>query len=489
MNPWIFWLVPPAIGAVIGYVTNAVAIKMLFRPLREIRFLGIRLPFTPGILPRQRHKLADNIGAMVERELLTPEILRERLRREDVRQSIGSSIAAYTEKLLDAPIGGLARPGAGDSGPPESPIIITLLRGVLRSDGFNALLDTLLETLIDPKRSIRDILGNEKMAVVEEQLEVLIRDALSAALPQIAGTLRPVLEDAFPQIARSIVQFLQKEEIRRELEVQGQVFLNNALLKLSVVQRLFISAGQYDKTLRDRMPEIIDDLIVQLEALLADGAIRGRLIAYTGDTALTLAAEAGSYTRMVRFASTLIRSYSDRPVGELLKKFGMEQVTDLSQRIRTFIQGTLVSETLVQETLVPETLVSETLVSGDRAAFSPPLKFEQAIAVALGRFREEHGDMRLGTLCALDAEKKGRIDALIQDKLFQIAEEQLEALLKTINVRVMVSDRIDALDMIKVERIVLDVMANQLKWINVFGGILGAVIGMVQAVFSWIMGR
>ncbi|GHT73380.1 hypothetical protein FACS1894124_1660 [Spirochaetia bacterium] len=474
MNPWIFWLVPPAIGAVIGYVTNAVAIKMLFRPLREIRFLGIRLPFTPGILPRQRHKLADNIGAMVERELLTPEILRERLRREDVRQSIGASIAAYTEKLLDAPIGGLARPGAGDSGPPEPPIIITLLRGVLRSDGFNALLDTLLETLIDPKRSIRDILGNEKMAVVEEQLEVLIRDTLSAALPQIAGTLRPVLEDAFPQIARSIVQFLQKEEIRRELEVQGQVFLNNALLKLSVVQRLFISAGQYDKTLRDRMPEIIDDLIVQLEALLADGAIRGRLISYTGDTALTLAADAGSYTRMVRFASTLLRSYSDRPVGELLKKFGMEQVTDLSQRIRTFIQGTL---------------VSETLVSGDRAASSPPPQFETALALALGRFREEHGDMRLGTLCALDAEKKSRIDTLIQDKLFQIVEEQLEALLKTINVRVMVSDRIDALDMIKVERIVLDVMANQLKWINVFGGILGAVIGMVQAVFSWVMGR
>ena len=58
MNSLLVWCIPPLAGAVIGYVTNAVAIKMLFRPLTEIRVFGIRLPFTPGILPRHRHKLA-----------------------------------------------------------------------------------------------------------------------------------------------------------------------------------------------------------------------------------------------------------------------------------------------------------------------------------------------------------------------------------------------------------------------------------------------
>ncbi|MDR0302848.1 MAG: DUF445 family protein, partial [Treponema sp.] len=51
-------MVPPIAGAIIGFVTNVVAIRMLFRPLKEIRFLGARLPFTPGILPKQRQKLA-----------------------------------------------------------------------------------------------------------------------------------------------------------------------------------------------------------------------------------------------------------------------------------------------------------------------------------------------------------------------------------------------------------------------------------------------
>jgi uncharacterized membrane protein YheB (UPF0754 family) len=51
-------------------------------------------------------------------------------------------------------------------------------------------------------------------------------------------------------------------------------------------------------------------------------------------------------------------------------------------------------------------------------------------------------------------------------------------------VKVLVSDRIDSLDMLRVEKIVLDVMAGQLKWINFFGAILGALIGFIQVFLS-----
>ena len=35
--PWLSWLVPPLLGALIGYVTNYIAIRMLFRPLQPLR--------------------------------------------------------------------------------------------------------------------------------------------------------------------------------------------------------------------------------------------------------------------------------------------------------------------------------------------------------------------------------------------------------------------------------------------------------------------
>ena len=63
--PIIRILAGPLIGAVIGYITNYIAIKMLFRPLVPKYFLGMRVPFTPGIIPRRKAQLADALGKAV----------------------------------------------------------------------------------------------------------------------------------------------------------------------------------------------------------------------------------------------------------------------------------------------------------------------------------------------------------------------------------------------------------------------------------------
>ena len=58
----------PVIGALIGYITNDIAIRMLFRPHRAVRVFGHRLPFTPGIVPRRKDQLAKTLGdAIVEK--------------------------------------------------------------------------------------------------------------------------------------------------------------------------------------------------------------------------------------------------------------------------------------------------------------------------------------------------------------------------------------------------------------------------------------
>ena len=64
------WAAPIIGGSVIGYVTNAVAIKMLFRPFDKKFVFGIPVPLTPGIIPSHRAELAKSIARMVARELL-----------------------------------------------------------------------------------------------------------------------------------------------------------------------------------------------------------------------------------------------------------------------------------------------------------------------------------------------------------------------------------------------------------------------------------
>ena len=98
------WILPPIIGILIGYITNAIAIRMLFRPLREIRVFGVRLPLTPGVIPRQRDVLATSIGRMVSRELITVGALRTQLESEKFRRGFTKNIEALTTSILEKPI-------------------------------------------------------------------------------------------------------------------------------------------------------------------------------------------------------------------------------------------------------------------------------------------------------------------------------------------------------------------------------------------------
>lgn len=61
MNWWSV-VSPPAVGGLIGYITNYIAIKMLFRPLKPVMLGPFRVPFTPGIVPRRKNALAVALG-------------------------------------------------------------------------------------------------------------------------------------------------------------------------------------------------------------------------------------------------------------------------------------------------------------------------------------------------------------------------------------------------------------------------------------------
>jgi hypothetical protein len=294
MNSWYFWLVPPLAGAFIGFLTNVLAIKMLFRPLKELRILGIRLPFTPGILPRERRRLADSIGRMVERELLTPEILRERFADREFREQFRRGLALYAGRLPD---------------------------------------------LFD----------------------------------QLA-------EEIYPRAWGSLIEFLYEPEIHARLEAQGHAFIDHTVFMLPPLQRFLVTSGQFDRSLHDKMPEIIDDLIQRLEILGSDEGLREQLLSYAA--------------------------------GKL------------------FAGG----------------------------ASNPP------------------------------AGEEDSLENRITEKLFTALESQAENILKAIDVRTLVSRRIDSLDMLRVERIILDVMADQFKWIDIFGGILGFCIGLFQVLFSRLLG-
>jgi len=139
------WIIPPLVGAIIGYFTNWLAIKMLFRPLKPIYLGKMKLPFTPGILPRERLRLTDSVGETVSRELLTAEVFRSRLAEPALKTKIEQSLYIVIDEFLgndaSAMLKGLAEGAAGqDTDTGAAGLVASSLAAVLRSGEFRAAL-------------------------------------------------------------------------------------------------------------------------------------------------------------------------------------------------------------------------------------------------------------------------------------------------------------------------------------------------------------
>jgi uncharacterized membrane protein YheB (UPF0754 family) len=80
----------PIVGGLIGLITNGLAIRMLFRPMKPVYIGKFRLPFTPGLIPKERPRLAKSIGEVISRDLLNKETLRDTLLSDSMRENIYS---------------------------------------------------------------------------------------------------------------------------------------------------------------------------------------------------------------------------------------------------------------------------------------------------------------------------------------------------------------------------------------------------------------
>ncbi|NEO38792.1 MAG: DUF445 domain-containing protein [Moorea sp. SIOASIH] len=93
--------VPPIAGGIIGYFTNDLAIKMLFRPYRPIYIGKRQLPFTPGLIPRNQERLARRVADTIMGSLLTPTELQRLAKRLLHTERVEAAILWLLNLALD----------------------------------------------------------------------------------------------------------------------------------------------------------------------------------------------------------------------------------------------------------------------------------------------------------------------------------------------------------------------------------------------------
>ena len=92
------YLISSLIGAIIGYVTNFIAIKMLFRPYKAKKIGKITI-IPQGIIPKEKPNLAKNVANVVENHLLDKEEIHKLLNSDKFKEEIKNLISSKIDEF------------------------------------------------------------------------------------------------------------------------------------------------------------------------------------------------------------------------------------------------------------------------------------------------------------------------------------------------------------------------------------------------------
>lgn len=97
MNIEATYIIAPLLGGVIGYITNDIAIRMLFRPHKAKYIMGVHVPFTPGIIPKEKGRIADAIGGVISENLMNKDVLERYLLSDDMVGKVRLAVEEFIE--------------------------------------------------------------------------------------------------------------------------------------------------------------------------------------------------------------------------------------------------------------------------------------------------------------------------------------------------------------------------------------------------------
>lgn len=185
MIDWILLLSIPLISAFIGWMTNWLAIRMLFHPRQPISILGYQWQ---GLIPKRQKEIAAQTGEIVEREILGRQLLRKELDAVD----FDNYIAIFATRVIQERLGEKLR-------------AIPFLGGFIN--------DVTLQRLAD--------MAGEEMKKQAPHLKEHLSNEMEARIPIRALVEARIAEFDLPKLEKIVEEIAGKEF--RAIEILGAV--------------------------------------------------------------------------------------------------------------------------------------------------------------------------------------------------------------------------------------------------------------------------
>ncbi len=415
----------PVIGAFIGYFTNYVAIKMLFYPKRPYYIANIRIPFTPGLIPKKRNELIDKISSVVAEKVINKNELVRYVYSKKNREFLYSYTQNILNDLLDKKLSDLNLP-YGKILKITSGQIDTLKETLIREklEAFDIDFDYITYNaflLVDKNKKVIDLIKKENLESLYQNLETLSNNALI--------NLSSSLDE--PEI---------KELIRKKITES----LNDYIDESNILTASFVSMLA---PLIEENEKVMDIIIDKLKQLLNDKNVK------------------------IRVRNSIVKAFEKEVLSLKLEEFSIKftnlSIDDLrewaSSKIKEIFYRLNIKKKIVEEII--KTIDTEKTARKITAYLRLMLQkttFRDLLKFIKPEFERKLSRYLVNNLLIIVRKENQRIFD------FDIAENARK--------------KLEKLDIGQIEDIVLNISKEQFKYINLFGGILGFMIGIIEVI-------
>jgi uncharacterized membrane protein YheB (UPF0754 family) len=526
IHPYLEYLIPPIIGALIGYLTNKIAIRMLFRPLKTWRIFGIRVPMTPGVIPSKRHTLALNMGEMVGEHLLTSEEIGRGLQRENFQDHLLGLIKERVGAVLHRDLGSVPSliPEKFRSYFDVAARTITYqikesFHKFIHSEGFTAKVEKYLNSEFTwfLEKDLNSVISGHERQVSYEFIETsLSRMLANPAMDQWVedfvyrkvhdtvnsgkslGDLLPVstqeliikaIEEQTPQLLDKLAESIKEPSVREHIVRTLCAWIQNFISSMGPMAAMvkgFLNMELIEKKINEYLIDKKEDIVLWMQNEVVHKRITETIREHCLDFFQTPLLQ-------------LIKNDREAKLSGICDKMSIQILALLREKETTVVLSSMIRdniETHIQGGVLPlQEILNDLFGRKGVDKFRIWIR-EEGIALLRSKETVMTIDSMIETMIqGLLARPVGRLSNLlpagVRDGMYISLRKMASAMLAmevpglvhSLNIRAIVAEKVDSLDLLRLERLLLSIMEEQFKYINLFGAILGFLIGCCNLFF------
>jgi uncharacterized membrane protein YheB (UPF0754 family) len=517
-SKWFELLLIVFVATIHGYGAAWLAVRMLFRPHRPVKFLGITV-WPQGMIPRHRERLAQTIGNAVGNELVSQETVVHALFETGFfRRKVEGFVGSYTDELLNKNYATFL-----DAIPRQvrAPVLDALsalqlriaehIASVLKSEetaeAVNHFIDRRVDEVLSQRlgevvspETFEQVLGfveNRFRGVVTERgFESKVREFVSGRVDELArsratlaemftpdtvAVIKERIDSQVPPIVQHLTEIATNKGTRKQIGALIKREVDDYYQQLSFFKKIFIS--------RERVHHEVDDLV--------NKTLPKRVGEYLSGEAFEHQAE--------EFLNSTIDGVLARPVNELVGQIAPDRLglvkDQIAERILAVARSTELSVSVsayatdALQRLRPHSL--RALLEHARPDSAEQLKGFLSRGLMNVLSRDETARTinsiltaqvekllvapigRVGDL--VPEEKVRRASEALTERITAAARERLPGAIAEFDIGGIVREKVSGYPIKKLEDLVLSVAKHHLRTIELFGLGIGFFIGIVQA--------